>query len=464
MITELNLENFKSWKSAHLSLGKLTGLFGTNSSGKTSLIQSLLLLKQTVESSDRAQVLNFGDVNSYVELGTFSDIVFEHEIERKIQFGLRWNLSKQLTIKNVAQPKTSLFQNDELEFSVSIEQEENGKIQVRQFAYNFDKSIFKFHRSDSLDTNHYILNYTRGKESTTKNFRFLRAKGRKWNLPKPIKFYGYPNQVVTYFQNAQFLSSFQLEFEKLFGKIYYLGPLRDYPKRQYTWAGGNPSDMGRRGEQVIDAVLASGKRNVKIGRGTGRSKFTVEEYVAYWLKKLKLIHSFSIKEIAGGLFRVFVRKHEHSPEVLISEVGFGVSQILPVITLCYYAPKGSILLMEQPEIHLHPSVQAGLADVFIDAIKVRGVQIIVESHSEYFIKRLQRRIAEETFSADDTQLYFCTTDNTGTSQLNALRVDTFGNITNWPQDFFGDELGDVAQTAKAIIARKRQLQRNGVSD
>ena len=63
--------------------------------------------------------------------------------------------------------------------------------------------------------------------------------------------------------------------------------------------------------------------------------------------------------------------------VTSTDVGFGVSQILPVITLCYYAPPGSILLLEQPEIHLHPSVQAGLADVFIDAIKTRGIQIIL---------------------------------------------------------------------------------------
>jgi predicted ATPase len=72
-----------------------------------------------------------------------------------------------------------------------------------------------------------------------------------------------------------------------------------------------------------------------------------------------------------------------------------------VLVLCYYVPEGSILILEQPEIHLHPSVQTGLADVFIDAVKTRKVQIILESHSEYLLRRLQRRIAEEKVSQED---------------------------------------------------------------
>lgn len=139
--------------------------------------------------------------------------------------------------------------------------------------------------------------------------------------------------------------------------------------------------------------------------------------------------------------------------MLLTDVGFGVSQILPVLVLCYYAPKGSTIILEQPEIHLHPSVQAGLADVFIDAIKTRDMQIIVESHSEHLLRRLQRRIAEAAFPQDQTALYFCDTDTTGTSHLTALDLDMFGNITNWPPDFFGDELGETIAMAEAETFR-----------
>ncbi|MEZ4983810.1 MAG: DUF3696 domain-containing protein [Saprospiraceae bacterium] len=155
------------------------------------------------------------------------------------------------------------------------------------------------------------------------------------------------------------------------------------------------------------------------------------------------------------MYRVYVKKNENSSEVLITDVGFGVSQILPVITLCYYAPRGSILIIEQPEIHLHPSVQAGLADIFIDAINIRGVQIILESHSEHLLKRLQRRIAEEKFDVNEASLFFCSNNN-GESKIENLQLDEFGNIINWPEHFFGDEVGELAATAKAIIKRKKR--------
>ena len=148
-----------------------------------------------------------------------------------------------------------------------------------------------------------------------------------------------------------------------------------------------------------------------------------------------------------------MQRSADAKEVLLTDVGFGVSQILPVITLCYYAPEGSILLLEQPEIHLHPSVQAGLADVFIDAIKRRNVQIIVESHSEHLLRRLQRRIAEEAFPASDAALYFCSMSE-GHSQAERLSLDLFGSIENWPKDFFGDEFGEIAETQKAVLRRK----------
>jgi predicted ATPase len=142
-------------------------------------------------------------------------------------------------------------------------------------------------------------------------------------------------------------------------------------------------------------------------------------------------------------------------EVLITDVGFGVSQILPVITLCYYAPEGSTLLLEQPEIHLHPRVQAGLADVLVDAMKTRNIQIILESHSEHLLRRLQRRVADETILPEQAALYFCST-KMGESHLTPLDLDPFGNIRNWPKDFFGDEFGEIAAMSQAALERKKK--------
>ena len=137
-------------------------------------------------------------------------------------------------------------------------------------------------------------------------------------------------------------------------------------------------------------------------------------------------------------------------------MAFGVSQILPVLVLCFYVPEGSTVILEQPEIHLHPSVQAGLADVFIDAWERRKVQILLESHSEHLLRRLQRRIAEGALGQENVGLYFCSAED-GVSSLDALEVDPFGNITNWPQDFFGDQFGEIAAMSEAALKRRQAI-------
>ena len=183
----------------------------------------------------------------------------------------------------------------------------------------------------------------------------------------------------------------------------------------------------------------------------------LEEQVPKWLERLDLIDSYRlnpISEIQRKDYEFLVRKYKGGPEVRLTDVGFGESQVLPVLILCYYVPEGSILILEQPEAHLHPKVQAELADLLIEVVKNRRLQIILESHSEHLLIRLMRRIAEEQISADDTAFYFCEM-NEGVSEIEKLNVDGYGNITNWPQNFFGDEMGDLAAKAKAEMKRRK---------
>jgi predicted ATPase len=124
-----------------------------------------------------------------------------------------------------------------------------------------------------------------------------------------------------------------------------------------------------------------------------------------------------------------------------------------VVTLLQYVPEGSTVILEQPEIHLHPLAQAGLADVLIQAAMHRKVQIILESHSEHLLLRLQRRIAEEVIPSNDVKLYFCDAPK-GISKLTPLDVDLLGNIRNWPDRFMGDAF---KETAEAELARLRRM-------
>jgi hypothetical protein len=456
MITKLAAKNFKSWvDTGAVRLGQIAGLFGTNSSGKTSLLQMLLMLKQTADSPDRSQVLNLGDDRSLVELGTFRELLFSHDLSKVLTLQLDWTLPESLIVEDPTHKGSTLFQGDNLGFSSSIEWRNDsgrglGRVAVREMSYRFSDTLFGMQPSGPKPAEFDLYQDNPG-------FKFVRAQGRPWKLPPPTKCYGFPDEARAYYQNASFLSDFELQLEQLFSRVFYLGPLRDYPKRQYPWAGGQPRDMGRRGEQVVEALLASRESGVLYSLGKGIKRQTLEGRVAWWLKKLELISSFEVRPIAEGgkLFQVWVRRQPEADEVLITDVGFGVSQILPVITLCYYAPEGSTVILEQPEIHLHPRVQSGLADVFVDVVKKRNVQIILESHSEHLLRRLQVRIAEEKLSREDATLYFCSTGK-GQSQLMKLELDLFGNIVNWPPDFFGDEMAEIAAMQKAIMARKRR--------
>jgi predicted ATPase len=481
MFRQLSFQNFKSWEdTGEIKLAPITGFFGTNSSGKSAILQFLLMLKQTMESSDRKQVLHTGDEKTYVNLGTFYDIAHNHTIPSTITFSLEWDFadtikifktesstninqsnSSQLTKKKL--PTDVLLFIDNLKFSSEIKLEKDD-IFVENFCYSFESNSqdiyfkfeqikFKFEQSKQPFEDLYQLK-TQGYQ--LKSHKILPSKQVSDNsilaFFPPIKNYAFPSDVKALYQNEVFLSEFVLAYEQAFQKIYYLGPLREYPQRIYSWAGGEPQDVGHRGELAIPALLASRKNN-------SVNQIKIEEKVAYWLKELGLIDSFRVAAIAENrqYYEVRVKRSANSSEVLITDVGFGVSQILPVLVLCYYAPEGSTIILEQPEIHLHPSVQSGLADVFIDVIKNREIQIILESHSEHLLHRLQRRIAEEKegLSNQDISLYFCDMTPEGSSKLTTLAIDNFGNIINWPENFFGDEMGDLFAMTEA--AMKRQM-------
>jgi predicted ATPase len=450
MITRLSAKRFKSWADlSGLQMAPLTAFFGTNSSGKTSLLQLLLLLKQTVESADRARVLHTGDAHTYIDLGTFYDLVYEHAQPGKIEIGLEWELSSPLKIDDPETSRKTRFEIKELAYAVSIAGSSQEGIGVEEFSYRFQSGAqpYRFGMQRQRRDNQRKEEY-----SLVGNLK--RVTGRAWPLPRPVKSYGFPDQVTAYFQNASFLPRISFAFEELFQHTYYLGPLREYPRRTYVWAGDEPQDVGQRGESAIAALLATRNRE-KISRGYRKKRQSVEERVAECLRDLGLIHRFELIPVAENRkdYEVWVQTTAQTAKVRITDVGFGVSQLLPVLVLCYYVPEGSTLILEQPEIHLHPAVQAGLADVFIDAIKTRKIQIIVESHSEHLLRRLQRRIAEGTFKSDQTALYFTRMDGKA-SRLERLEVDLFGNILNWPQNFFGDEMGDLVAMTQAAVRRR----------
>lgn len=449
MFRRLKLSNFKTWESIDLSMGRVTGLFGPNSSGKTSIIQFLLLLKQTKDATDRALALDLG--GPYVMLGTYKDFISQHNEDAQLEWSLSFEAPRQLVISDPERRRIdTLVAGKQISVRSDIDSR-GGAPRSRYLQYTIDQERYSLALKEGEETWFDL------KASSQKGFRFIRTQGRPWQLPGPIKSYAFPDQVRTYYQNASFLSELEEAYEAQMDQTFYLGPLREHPRREYVWTRSRPSDVGQRGEKAIEAILAATAagemRNLK---PKARLK-SFQEMIAYWLRQMGLIHSFQVDEIRPGtnLYQAKVRVLRSGTEVLLTDVGFGVSQVLPVLTLLQYVPEGSTVILEQPEIHLHPLAQAGLADVVVNVAQHRRVQVIVESHSEHFLLRLQRRIADETIGADQVQLYFCRPMK-GASKLERLNLDLFGNITNWPENFMGDAAGELAEATKARIRRQRR--------
>lgn len=448
MLSTLQFTNFKSWARADLTCGPITGLFGTNSSGKTSLLQFLLLMKQTKDATDRKIALELnGDL---VQLGTIKDAIHQHDEARSITWSLSFRLAKELSLSDPSREKASLVaKGDRLTLQSEIAVQQKAPV-ARTLAYHLGDMCFSLapRRGDATQ---FDLN-----ASSRGDFKFFRTKGRAWQLPGPIKSYAFPDQARTYFQNAGFLADLEAAYEAQVDGIFYLGPLREFPKRDYLWARSRPTDVGQRGEKAIDAILAATEAREERNLRPKARKKPFQQLIAHWLREMGLIESFKVMEIAPGSNRwqALVKTRAGASEVLLTDVGFGVSQVLPVVTLLQYVPEGSTVILEQPEIHLHPLAQAGLADVIIQAATHRKVQVILESHSEHLLLRLQRRMAEQVVSGEDVKLYFCGAD-TGISRLTALDIDPYGNIRNWPDKFMGDAF---AEAAKAELARLRRMQ------
>lgn len=462
MLTQLHIKNFKAWKdTGPIRLAPLTVIFGANSAGKSSLGHLLLALQQTARSTDRRRALHLGDASSLIDLGTFTDCLHGHDLHQSLHFELHWTMPKPLDVRDPLQA-AARYSGDRLKLEVSLVANKAKQPEVQALHYALSSA-----NSEVLDVS--LRRDEKGKLNLdSKKYSFKMSDGRKWPLEEPEKFYRLSDASMARYKNAGFLADFSLATEMMLERISYLGPLRSHPQRIYQWSGDTPASVGQMGEYTVAAILAADGEGRRLNRQVGHHTKGFAEFIAIWLKELGVIESFAVKPVAEGRkeYEVLVRSHPKAPEVKITDVGFGISQVLPALVQAFYCPPHSTVWMEQPEIHLHPQVQAELADVFISATqarengKPRDVQLIVESHSEHFLNRLQRRVAEGVIKHDDVAVYFCRREGFAT-ELEPLRLNMFGEIENWPEHFFGDEMADIAGRTLAGMRRKKEIGQQG---
>jgi len=449
----LRIKNFKAWAdTGEIRLAPITVFFGGNSAGKSSIPQLLLMLKQTAESPDRSRALHLGDERTPVDLGLYPDVIHDHDTNNELEFQLRWKAGPGFRIRDPIQKQR--FKGDEIEFSATLQGETVPRVvQMGYRVFEQDEETISLGlKLEEGSGEKYKLLHS--------GYRPIRQPGRAWPLPRPQRFYRFPDEATAYYQNLRIASDLALSLEETLRLVFHLGPLREPPRRSYRWSGEAPDHVGERGDRFIEAILAGAKRAYN---WTPKAKTEpLEKIVAWYLRDMGLIHDFRVESVGPRVkeYEVTVQATPASPSVYLTDVGFGVSQVLPVIVEAFYVPAGSAVIMEQPEIHLHPRVEAKLADLFVDAISVReqsvprNCQFILESHSEHLLRRLQRKIAEEQVDKKQVALYFVSQGKEG-AVLEPLEVDDYGNINNWPADFFGDAMADHVARVQAEAKRKR---------
>jgi predicted ATPase len=245
----------------------------------------------------------------------------------------------------------------------------------------------------------------------------------------------------------------------------YLGPLRDEPKPVYPMQGAvDPSDVGLRGEftaAVLDLHKFRKIRSIPSacfatsGASIIQKEMSLQDAVLDWLNYLGVVCGVETRD--KGVFGHELLVAPGNTEMLhnLVHVGVGVSQVLPILVMSLMADPESVLVFEQPELHLHPKVQTLLAD-FLLSMALLGKQCIVETHSEYLINRLRLRAAEDP--ADKIQdlfaLYFVEKDKEK-SRYRFVNVNEYGAIGDWPAGFFDQAPQEAERILRAALEKRR---------
>jgi hypothetical protein len=398
----------------------------------------LLLLKQTAESPDRRQHLNLGgQAGDVLQLGGLRDIVSGHDLKRELAFGLGFTGSRQ-TKKEPRQ----------IEYDVSFCQAHGGIPVVKSLRYTLGERTFKAERGQKggyrLTTLDSIPDGHNGDAKSINSKRYEPERSVAFSAAA----------VADLGLEGGKVQDLALQMVQALKEIAYLGPLRERPQRIYPWNQQSPGDLGNKGEFAIQALLASANARTK-RTATGGRGWLVEQ-VSNWLKMMDVADGLSLEQQGDSVHHEVIVLQGKIKANLI-DVGFGVSQVLPVVTLAYFVPEGSTVILEQPEIHLHPLAQTSLADLFVKVWRTRQVQFLVETHSEILFRRLQFLIADEQILPEECRLYFVTKEEE-IAALQRLEVDEYGRIKNWPERFFGDAIGEVERQTRRMIERMSKRQ------
>lgn len=412
MLDRFSIENFKGYEGRYIfDFPGLTYLTGANNSGKSTIIQAIYMLA-TSNSNNYNPTLLANTVNYH--FGDFSNMLNKNcSITERISFELSFkNISIAVNYANSESDSYSPI-IDQITFS------SNRKNDNKFFSFESENRNNRF--SLSINDMSYASN--------------IRINGLTPDFSSII------------IKKSDYLRDFVLLRAVLQQNlqcncIKYLRAYREDAKPVYQLQGALNRNIGITGEYTAEAIYRMYQGNNYI---SFEDNMLFKDALQLWFKKIigdtyslevdnpeKMLRMRVIEEISSA-DNITKQKFD------VTDVGFGFSQVIPIITLILLSKKGDVLLIENPEVHLHPKLQANLADLFLYAVN-NGRKLIIETHSEYIINRTRYLVKKSTETlSDKINIYFSEkvfAEGDSFIHNQEISIDDAGQLSNWPEDFF----------------------------
>lgn len=456
---KISMFNFKAISSViDYELKPITVLSGTNSSGKSSFIQLLLLLKQTIEiDSTRFQLYLKGN---QFKVGNYLDLVKGKKAENKIRVSFLMNKEE---LKN-SKEEIDFFNAFEtfncrvvIEFDVNKEKEF-----ISSFSITFllpegtkkEQYINFFNTNDSFSI-----------QTNTGVFDDVLFYNSDYSIQEITYSSIYPTSYSIIIDDRSErripkIDGIKLALNRFFKQINYIGPFRELPKDEYQ-AFGQRDYVGPNGEYTAEVLEANAALPIEAYIITENDSDTISfskhqlallDAVKYWIcDRFKLCKDiFAIKNVEA--YSVIVESSA-GVQSTIKHVGFGLSQLLPIIVQGLLMPQGATLILEQPEIHLHPKIQSGLFD-FLHSLVMADKLVVIETHSDHLITRMRRRVAEDESNSlkNKINLTFIETFNDDVV-FKSIELDEYGTGI-FPKDFIENPEAELRPIVKAQMKKR----------
>lgn len=427
----ISIQQFKSITAVDgFSFDGLTLLAGANSSGKSSIIQALLLLKQTLEASSDEVVALQGE---YVNARDLSELI-QNNSKKRTTISISWDVKEiDRFADTMVLTKYSSFQYAEkLSMTLTLKSVESVVV-VTDFMLSFDKqqeteSIAVHYNSKSrrYDLTSNLPNLNRNISNNAGKNGKIEVKGCKIDF---LNFFPiFVSSDDEELKEAEFTLLLMKDMRSFFvsylKNIYYIGPNRVSPELDRFYTSDTLSDRVDSTGSNTRYILAEQKKRL-VGNGT------LADEVNRWIKKLGLADGVSAnKDSETKHYRTSVSMNGKL-KVDLCNTGFGNSQILPILVQGLLAPEGSLIIIEDPEVHMHPAVQSAMADFFI-AMAKEGKNIIIETHSDHIVTRIRRRVIENPAVKD--MIHICYVENSyGHSEYLTLEMDDQASFLRYPE-------------------------------